>query len=156
MPDPNTFLEYHAVQYYIVFNPFSQWLRITFKITRSGSGFLIFTKIEASLPCHTPNVSTIFRPDPSTTFWDIVLYIVFGPTSISQWWRITFNNSSSRIGIRIFTKNRIGLSLSHTQLIHKISSGSMQNFLRYPAHKHTNRQTGVKTLPPSTFGGRGN
>ena len=47
----------------------------------------IFTKIESFLSCHKPNMSTKFRPNPSTTFWDIVLYILFGP--ISQWWRIT-------------------------------------------------------------------
>ena len=47
----------------------------------------IFTKIESIRPCYTPNLSTKFHPNPSTTFWDIVLYIVFGP--ISQWWRIT-------------------------------------------------------------------
>ena len=32
-------------------------------------------------------MSTKFHPNPSTTFWGIVLYIVFGP--ISQRWRIT-------------------------------------------------------------------
>ena len=33
----------------------------------------IFTKIESIRPCHTPNISTEFHPNPST-FWDIVLY----------------------------------------------------------------------------------
>ena len=47
----------------------------------------IFTKIESIFPCHTPNMSTKFHPNPSTTFKDIVLYIMFGP--ISRWWRIT-------------------------------------------------------------------
>ena len=143
MPDPqkhigpNTFLKYHAVQYYIVFSPISQWWRITFKIklfsypdpdshahqnrmnssmphtqllhqvsAESVHNFFryraiylfspisqwwrinennyqihiwigIFTKIEAILPCHTPNMSTKFHPNPFTTFWDIVLYISF-------------------------------------------------------------------------------
>ena len=35
----------------------------------------IFPKIESLLPCHTPNMSTKFHRNPSTTFWDIVLYI---------------------------------------------------------------------------------
>jgi len=35
----------------------------------------ILTKIEYFLSCQTPNMSTMFRPNPSTTFCDIVLYI---------------------------------------------------------------------------------
>ena len=35
----------------------------------------------------TPDLCTKFRLNPSTIFWDIVLYILFGLTS--QWWRIT-------------------------------------------------------------------
>ena len=39
-----------------------------------------------------------------------------------------------------------------TQSAHQIQSRSIYNFLRYPAHKQTdkqtNRQGGVKTLPP--------
>ena len=35
----------------------------------------IFTEIETLLPCHTHNMSTKFHPNPSTTFWDTVLYI---------------------------------------------------------------------------------
>ena len=60
----------------------------------------IFTKIESICPCDMPNLSTIFRPNPSTTLWDIMLYIGF--SLISQWWRINFKSSSSQI--RIFTK----------------------------------------------------
>ena len=37
----------------------------------------IFTKIESLSRGHTPNVSTKFHLNPSTTLWDIVLYIVF-------------------------------------------------------------------------------
>ena len=47
----------------------------------------MFTKIETILPCHTPKLSSKFCLNPSTTFWDILLYIVFVP--IYQWWRIT-------------------------------------------------------------------
>ena len=32
----------------------------------------IFTKIESVGPCHTPNLSAKFHPNPSTTFWDIL------------------------------------------------------------------------------------
>ena len=41
----------------------------------------ILTKIGSILPSNTPNMSTKFRPNPFTTFWDILLYIVFGPIS---------------------------------------------------------------------------
>ena len=44
-------------------------------ISRIQIQIQIFTKIESILPCRTPNLSTKFRPNPSTTFWDIVLYI---------------------------------------------------------------------------------
>ena len=37
-------------------------------------------------------------------------------------------------------QNRISLSFSHTLPAHQISSGSINNFLRYPAHRQTNRQ----------------
>ena len=39
-----------------------------------------FTKIESIFPCHTPNLSTKFHPNPSTTFWDIVLHIGLAPS----------------------------------------------------------------------------
>ena len=63
----------------MVKNQFNHQIRIRIRI---------FTNIEAILPCHTPNMSTKFPPIPETTFWDIVLHIIFGP--ISQWWRITW------------------------------------------------------------------
>ena len=34
---------------------------------------LIFTKIETISPCHTPDLSTKFRTNPSISFWDILL-----------------------------------------------------------------------------------
>ena len=37
-------------------------------------GIQIFTKIESIRRGHTPNLSTKFHPNPSTTFWDM-LYI---------------------------------------------------------------------------------
>ena len=61
MPDPrehigpNTFLKYHAVQYYIVLGAISQWWRITSKLNNSRIQIRIqiFTKIESICPCHT-------------------------------------------------------------------------------------------------------
>ena len=72
---------------YIVLSPNISMVMNHLKNSRSRIWIRIFTKIETILPCHTPNLSTKFCSNPSTTFWDIVLYIVFGP--ISQWWRIT-------------------------------------------------------------------
>ena len=71
----------------------------------------IITKIDYILPCHTSNMSTKFRPNQSTTFWDIVLYIVFHP--FSQWWRIT-------------------------KKFWYLDSSTI--FLRYPVHRQTDRQ----------------
>ena len=34
----------------------------------------IFTIIESIRPCHTPNLPTKFHLNPSTTYWDIILY----------------------------------------------------------------------------------
>ena len=59
---------------YIVFGPISQWWRITSKLNnpRIQMRIRIFTKIESIRPSDTPNLSTKFHPDPSTTFWDIL------------------------------------------------------------------------------------
>ena len=38
-------------------------------------------------------------------------------------------------------QNLMSLSLSNTQHAHQISSGSVHNFLRYPAHRQTNEKT---------------
>ena len=120
---PNTFLKYHAIQYYIVFGPISQWWRITLKINSriqirirnstlrhtqcahqvssdsvhnflryraiyrfwpylsmvrihfkdSAIGIQIFTKIKLICPSRTHNLPTKFHPNPSITFWDILL-----------------------------------------------------------------------------------
>ena len=68
--------------------------------------FRIFTNIESICPRHTPNLSTTFHPNPSTTFWDIMLYIVLplslnGEESLKK-----INNSRIQIRIWIFSKNR--------------------------------------------------
>ena len=54
-------------------------------------------------------------------------------------------------------QNLINSSLSHTQHVHQVSSKSIHNFLRYPAHKQ--RQTDTErdeNITSFTFGGRGN
>ena len=106
----------------------------------------IFTKIEAILPCHTPNLSTKFRPNTSTTFEDIVQYIVLAQSLNGE---ESLKNYSCRIRIRIFTKiesihPRHTPNLSTTfKLLFEIS---IHNFLRYSAHKQTERQTNKKDV----------
>ena len=46
-----------------------------YKLNNSRIQIRIVTKIESIRLCDTPNVSTKFRPNPSTTFWDSMLYI---------------------------------------------------------------------------------
>ena len=55
------------------------------------------------------NSSTKFCHNSSTTFWDIVLCIVFGP--ISQWWRIT--KKTYNTWIWIFTKSNQFVLATH-------------------------------------------
>ena len=50
-------------------------------------------------------------------------------------------------------QNLISLALSQTQPVHKLSSGSVHNFLRYPVHRQTERGENITSF---TFGGRGN
>ena len=72
------------------------------KLNNSRIQIRIFTKIKSICHGHTPNLSTKFHPNPSPTFWDIVLYIS---------WAESFNDKESlkknyqiRIRIPIFTK----------------------------------------------------
>ena len=44
-----------------------------------------------------------------------------------------------RIWIQTWTKNLIGFFLSPTQFVYHVSSESVRYFLRYPAHRQTNR-----------------
>ena len=60
----------------------------------------IFTKMESILPCQTPDVSTEFHPNPSSNFWDIVLYYRFWPFLSMVKNRLKY----SSIRILIFTK----------------------------------------------------
>ena len=48
------------------------------------------------------------------------------------------------------------LSIESNCPCHTLNLSESVHNLRYPAHKQTYRQTGVKTQPPSTFGGGGN
>ena len=83
MPDPrehigpNTFLKYRAKQYYIVFGPISGEESLFKKSNNSRFRIRswIFSKIESIHRGCTPNLSTKFRTNTSTTFWDIMLYI---------------------------------------------------------------------------------
>ena len=54
------------------------------RLAGSGSGS---PKIESACSCHLPKSSAEFWHNSSTTFWNIMLRLVFGP--ISQWWRIS-------------------------------------------------------------------
>ena len=59
-----------------VFGPISQWWRITWRFKKNSRiRIRIFTKIEIICPCHTLNLFTKFRPNPSITFWDVLLKV---------------------------------------------------------------------------------
>jgi len=74
------------IMLYVVFERDLSMVKNHFKNSRSQIWIQTFTKIESIRRGHTPKMSK-FHLNPSTTFWDIVLYIIFGP--VSQWWRIT-------------------------------------------------------------------
>ena len=80
----------------------------------------IFTKIELIPPCYTPNLPTKFRLNPSTTFWDILLYVIFGP--LSQLWTITLKILRSRSGF--------GTSAKCNRFILVTHPSSPQNFVQ--------------------------
>ena len=52
-------------------------------------------------------------------------------------------------------QNLINSFLSATKSVHQVSSESVQNHLRYLAHRQTDRQRGVKIKSLSTDGGGG-
>ena len=83
---------------------------------------------------HTSDTQCLIHENTSgpINFWNIMWYVVFGP--ISQWWRITFKIQYFSYPDLDLHQNRINLSLSHTQPVHQVSSESVHNFLRYPAH----------------------
>ena len=123
------------IMLYIVFEPSLLMVKIHLKDSSSRIRIRIFNKMESVLPCHTPNVSTKFHPNLSTTFWDIVLYIIFGP--ISQWWRIT---------LKILTVGSgSGSSPKSNQFVLVTHRTSAQNFIRICPYTfwdilHTNKQ----------------
>ena len=140
-----------------VFGPISQCWRITQKkkILASRSRFGSSPKIESIRPCDTPNPSTKFRPNPSTTFWDIVLHIVFGP--ISQWWRITLKIQ----GVGSVS----GSSSKSNQFVLVTHPTCPENFIQIRPQPfeisctQTNRQTKTErgeNISSFSFGGRGN
>ena len=113
-----------------------------FNSEESLKNSLIWIRIKSSpkpkliLPRYIPNLSTKFRPNPSTTFWDNLPSVVFGRSL----------NGEESLGKRLHPdpdsdhhQNLIILSGSHTQALQQISSGSVNNLLRYFVHKQTNR-----------------
>ena len=76
----------------------------------------------------------------------------------SQCWRITFKNrvvgSRSASGTYFVNQNLIISSLSHTEPVHKVSSGSVHKFLRYPVHRQRDRNG--ENITSFTLGGGGN
>jgi len=71
----------------------------------------------------------------STTFWNIVLSIGFGP--ISQWWRESLEKFSYPDAD--LHQNQINLSSSYSQADDEVSSESVYIFLRYSAHWQTDK-----------------
>ena len=59
---------------------------------------------------------------------------------ISQRWRIIYKFSLLDPDPDLH-QTLISSSMSHTEPVHKISAGSVHNFLRYPAHRQTDKQT---------------
>ena len=84
---------------------------VKYHFKNSSIRIRIFIKIQSILPCHTPNLSIKFRPNPSTTYWDTVLYIVFG--TFSQWWRITLKIQQVRSGSRSSPKSNQFTLVTH-------------------------------------------
>ena len=105
------------IMLYIVFEPSLKGEETLEKLKRSPIQIRIqiFTRIERNLPCLIPNRFTKFCPNPSATFWDFMLCIVFGP--ISQWWRITSKILVSWSGSDPH-QNLNTSSTSHTQHVH--------------------------------------
>ena len=81
----------------------------------------IFTKIESILRCYTPNMSTKFRPDPSSTFWDIVLYIGVAPS---------LNGEESLKILVVGSGSGSGSSLKSNQFVLISHRTCPQNFIR--------------------------
>ena len=75
------------ISWYISVWPELWMVKNDLKYSRNRIQNRIFTKIKAFFEGHPFTLSTKFHPNPSTTSWDIMLHMVFGP--ISQWWRIT-------------------------------------------------------------------
>ena len=73
----------------IFFSPISQWWGITYKLNSSciRIQIRIFTKIELVCPCHTPNLSTKFRPKKRRNMY-VYTYMSF--------WIKQFFSSSNR------------------------------------------------------------
>ena len=82
----------------------------------------IFTKIESIRPCHTHNLSTKFHPNPSKTFWDIVLYISLAKSLNGE---ESLKKLSDPDPDSDLHQNWINSSLSHTQHVYQVSCESI-------------------------------
>jgi len=98
----------------------------------------IFTKIESIIRCYTHNMSTKFCPIPSITFWDIMLYVIFGP--ITQWCKNHEKKFSYPGPYSDLHQNLINSSLSHTQPVYQIWPNHQQPYQksRYLVHRWAN------------------
>ena len=124
------------------------------KIIRSRSGFGPSPKFNQFFLITLP-MSTKFRSNPSTTFWDIMLYIVFGP--ISQWWRITWKILKSRTasGFRSPPKSNQLVLLTHPTCPQNCIQIRLQLF--EISCTQTNKQTErCENITSFTFCGGGN
>ena len=87
-------------------------------------------KIESICPCHTPNRSTKFRPNPSKTFGDIVSYIGLALSLNGEESLKKLSDPDPELDLHQKWTNS---SLSYTQQVHQVSSESVHNCLRYHA-----------------------
>jgi len=95
------------------------------------------TKIKSACSCHLPNWSPSLvwiRPQ----LFEISCYITFLALSLNG--EESLKNFSDPHPDPDLHQNRINASLSYTQPIHHVWSESVNNFLRYPAHRQTNKQ----------------
>ena len=124
-------------------------LKIIRSWSRSGSSPKLNKFV---LVTHPPYPQSFIRIR-AQLFWDIVLYIVYGPTS--QWWRITFKI--------LVVGSGYGSSPKSTQFVLVTHPTCPQNFSQIPqqffeiSYTQTNRQTERgENITSFTFSGRGN
>jgi len=97
-------------------------------LKNSGIRIRIFTKTESIRPCHTPNLDTNLLRNPSTTFGEIVWYIVFWPHFSMV--KNHFKNYQIVPGFGSSQKNRINSSLSFRDTMRFIVLGPISQWWR--------------------------